>query len=67
MPEKRIMSQKIKGYRIMKGLTQKDLAKMLEMNLTTYAGKENGDFPFTIYEALDLAKILGVSVDDIFM
>ena len=67
MTNKRILSNKIKGLRVMRGLKQKDIAKKLEMNVGTYNGKENGDFPFNIYEALDLAKILGVSVDDIFL
>lgn len=67
MTNKRILSNKIKGLRMMKGLTQKDIAKKLKLNISTYGGKEKGDFPFNIYEALDLAKILGVSVDDIFL
>ncbi|CEI72507.1 MULTISPECIES: helix-turn-helix transcriptional regulator [Romboutsia] len=57
----------LKGLRVSKGFTQKEIAKLIHMSKVTYVKKENEKSSFTVYEALDLAKILGVSVESIFL
>lgn len=64
---------KLKGYRVMAKLTQKDMAKALNVNLSTYNQKENNSDEFTIKEAKVIVKKLkekipniNLSADDIF-
>lgn len=56
----------LKGIRVSRGLTQDDLAKMINMSKTTYIKKENEISCFNVKEALKIAKILDLSVDYIF-
>lgn len=56
----------LKGIRVSRGLTQEDLAKLINMPKSTYIKKENEIYYFNIKEAIDIAKILDLSVDYIF-
>jgi putative transcriptional regulator len=52
---------KIKGYRVMVGLTQTEIAKKLNMSERTYATKEQNPNKFTINELNQLEVIFNES------
>lgn len=52
---------KIKGYRVMVGLTQEEMAKKLNMSERTYATKEQDTNKFTINELNQLEVIFNDS------
>lgn len=43
--------EELKALRIKRGLKQKDIAKLLNINTNTYTKKENNKNPFTLAEA----------------
>lgn len=57
----------LKGIRISRGLTQDDLAKLINMPKSTYIKKENEKSYFNIKEAIEIAKVLNLSMDYIFL
>ena len=59
--------RKLKGIRVSKGFTQKDLAILIIMSRSTYAKKENQKSTFSIEEAIKISKALGVSLERIFL
>lgn len=48
-------------------LTQKEIAKMLGINETSYIRKENGKTQFTVDEVIKLLNILECDFKDIFV
>ena len=61
---------KIKGYRIMTGLSQEDMAAKLNMSARTYARKESNVNNFNVKEVKALIKVLAehnvnVTVNDL--
>lgn len=62
----KIDSNKLKGARVTKGKTQADVAKLLNIDNTTYAKKENGDSEFRLREAYLIAEFLEADVLEIF-
>lgn len=60
------MNRKLKAARVENGLTQIQLAKMIDMPISTYRRKETGESEFTINEAIKIATILDKSVEEIF-
>ena len=48
---------KIKGYRVMIGLTQKEMAELLNINERTYLYKETDNSKFTVEELNKLQAI----------
>lgn len=63
---------KIKGCRVMAGLTQEEMAKELNMSVVSYRLKETGAREFTHNEMKKFVKVIQtvdpmVSMDDIFM
>ncbi|MBP3930674.1 MAG: helix-turn-helix domain-containing protein [Serratia marcescens] len=59
-------TQNIKALRVVKGLTQEDLAKFLGISLNSYNNKENGKREFSLIEANSLAELFGYSIEEIF-
>lgn len=57
---------KVKEYRIIKGYTQEEFAKILGIKQASYSNKENGKRQFTIEEIKKLKKILGVAYEELF-
>jgi len=51
-------TNKIKGYRVMIGLTQTEMAKELNMGLRTYITKEQDNSKFTLSELNDIVDVL---------
>lgn len=63
---------KIRGYRNMFGVTQSEMAKFLNINVTSYRNKENGKLQFKENEMkLIKEKFLSVGIeltlDEIFL
>lgn len=61
------MLVKLKGRRVEKGLTQPEIAKMLNMAVSTYNLKENGAREFSMSECIAIMKILECTFEDIFL
>jgi len=62
---------KMAGYRRALSMTQKDMAKFLDISLQSYWSKENGRVPFSDIEKVKIKDLLspyieGVTIDDIF-
>ncbi|MDU7966082.1 helix-turn-helix transcriptional regulator [Paraclostridium sordellii] len=62
-----IYKNNLKGIRVSRGLTQGDLAKLINMPRSTYIKKENEKSYFNIKEAMKLSKVLNLSIDYIFL
>lgn len=60
------MNKKLKAARVENGLTQIQLAKLIEMPISTYRKKETGQTEFTVNEALKISKILHKRLEEIF-
>lgn len=60
------MNRKVKAVRVELGLTQKEVAKLMEMPTSTYRKKEQGYTEFTISEALKVSSILNKKIEEIF-
>lgn len=56
---------KIKDYRIAKGFTQCEMAKLLNISQKTYSAKEIGKRKFTIEELKKIKNILQVSYEEL--
>lgn len=61
------MRYKLIERRRKKKYTQKEMALMLEISRSTYAGYESGKFAPSLEIALKIKKILNYKSDDIFL
>lgn len=61
------MLVKLKGKRVEKGLTQEDIAKKLDMAISTYNQKENGKVEFSMTECINIMTILQCTFEEIFL
>lgn len=48
------------------GLTQEEIAKLINMPLSTYRKKENEESQFTLQEAYSIANVTSKSIEEIF-
>lgn len=48
------------------GKSQEDMARLLNISLTSYCNKENGSSGFSLNEAHQISSIFNMSIDDIF-
>ncbi|MCS6110986.1 helix-turn-helix domain-containing protein [Clostridium botulinum] len=60
------MYSRLKGLMVENTITQQDLAKILDISISTLNFKINGKSDFTIMEAKKVSKILNKSIEDIF-
>jgi DNA-binding XRE family transcriptional regulator len=60
------MITKIKEYRAKNGLTQGDLANLVGVRRETIVHLENGRYNPSLKLAMDIAKIFGVTVEELF-
>lgn len=60
------MYRKLKGLMTEKSVTQYELAKELEMSVTTLNFKINGKSDFSVTEAKKVSKILNKPIEEIF-
>ncbi|MFS0815410.1 helix-turn-helix transcriptional regulator [Lysinibacillus sp. 1P01SD] len=58
---------KLHIYRKKIGMTQKDMAKFLDINVRTYHFKEKGLQEFKGSELYKLAKLFGVTIEELFI
>lgn len=61
------MFLKLKGKRVEKGFTQKDVAKEIGIAVQTYNGKENGKIEFSVSECIAIMKMLDCTFEELFM
>lgn len=61
------MYLKLRAKRVEKGLTQRDLAKLLNLAPCNYNKKEKGKVDFKLEEVKEILKILDSNFDDIFL
>ncbi|HEM4990629.1 TPA: transcriptional regulator [Streptococcus suis] len=62
---------KLKGYRVMLGLTQKNMADKLDISLQSYNNKETGKTPFNDRERLIIREQVreikpDITIDELF-
>lgn len=50
-----------------RGLTQKIMAEILKIDVSTYVYKENGKKPFNANEMFTLSKFFNKRIEDIFL
>lgn len=60
-----MMYQKVKEVRESRGLTQGEVAERLAISRQTYARIESGDSEITLTQAVELGKLLDISLADI--
>lgn len=61
------MLVKLKGKRAEKGISQREIAKLLNIATPTYNKKENGITEFTMTECIEIMRILDCKFEDIFL
>lgn len=59
-------NRKLKSLRVEYGLTQKDMANLIKMPVSTYIRKELGNASFTVEEAFKISSVFKISIEDIF-
>lgn len=64
-------NNKIKGYRCMLGLTQKDLAILFDLSIQSISNKERGRTSFTDEEKIKFRELVkeikpDITIDEIF-
>ena len=62
---------KLKGYRVMLGKTQRDMAKELNISVQSYNNKETGKTAFSDRETLAIKTMISevksdITIDDLF-
>ena len=60
------MYSRLKGLMVENTITQQDLAKVLDISISTLNFKINGKSDFTIMEAKKVSRILNKSMEEIF-
>ena len=60
------MFRKLIGILTMNGMTQQDLANLLDLSASTLSFKINGKTEFTLNEAKKISKYFNMTIEDIF-
>ncbi len=65
------MTAKVKGYRVMVGLTQQELASKLGISVQSYRNKEKGRVAFKDSEKIFIRELFGrvvkgITLEDLF-
>ena len=61
-----ILTTKIKEYREKTGMKQSELAELVNVRRETIVCLENGRYNPSLKLAMDIAKVFGVRVEDLF-
>lgn len=69
--ERRKVMSKLRGYRVMLGLTQQQMANKLKISLQSYNNKELGKTPFNDKERLAIKSMIAeikpdITIDELF-
>ena len=59
--------ERLRRARLAAGYTQEEMGRKLGLTMAGYRQKEIGDRKISVDEAAQIASILGVSMDDIFL
>lgn len=62
-----VLRNNLKGYRVRKGLTQEDLAELLDVHVSTVKNWEKAPEKMTFEKLAVLANHYGVSINDFFV
>lgn len=60
------LSTRIKFYREKKNITQKELAEIVNVRRETIVNLENGKYNPSLKLGMEIAKVFGVMVEDVF-
>ncbi|ACD23062.1 DUF739 family protein [Clostridium botulinum] len=60
------MYSRLKGLMVENSITQQNLAKILDISISTLNFKINGKSDFTIMEAKKVSRILNKSIEEVF-
>ena len=60
-------NRKLKSLRVLHGMTQNDMAELLDMTPPTYRTRENGQTDFTVSEINVILLKFNVKYEDIFL
>ncbi|MDY6350556.1 MAG: helix-turn-helix transcriptional regulator [Selenomonas sp.] len=60
-----VNTNELRAARVRIGLNQSDLAKKIGMTPSKLSMKENGKVPFSVKDIDSIAKVLGLSANDI--
>jgi len=63
---KKILRNDLKRLRKVKGLTQEEIAQKLGVAPSTYSLYETGERGISLYKAFLLAKIFGLTIEELF-
>lgn len=58
---------KFKGFCVSNGIKQKDISKLLDINIQNVNEKINGKQPFTLEQVKIICKHYGISADEYFI
>ncbi|MTI61862.1 MAG: helix-turn-helix transcriptional regulator [Firmicutes bacterium] len=61
-----INSRKLKSLRVEYGVKQEDIARIINIAVTTYNRKENGHSDFTLTEAKKIADYFDKPIEELF-
>lgn len=56
----------LKGLRVSRGLTQKDMGKIIGKSESAYRKKENGEINFFVHEIRAIGKVINAPLAQIF-
>jgi len=66
-PRKKIIPYaRLRGIRTERGMSQKDVAKILSISTGSYVARETGRLPFLVPEAIILRKFFKTTLDELF-
>lgn len=57
------IGKRIRDYRILKGLTQENLAELADTSLSAISRLENGRLMVSVEKLIDIARVLDITVD----
>ena len=60
------MTNKVKDYRLKKGLSQSELGKLIGVARNTISSIERCEYTPTLRTAIKLAKVLNANITDLF-
>lgn len=64
---KKKLFTKIKEYRTARGISQQELANLVEVRRETIIRLEKGEYNPSLQLAMDIAGVFGVTVEEIFV
>lgn len=63
----RLKATYIKNLRVEKGMTQQELADLVNVRRETIVRLENGNYNPTLFLAVDIARVFEIAIEEIFI